>query len=150
MPLKYQNEIDSFDFAFECPNNVSNIEKEVTVFRFCLNPVNHENNFLPNVIYDRVIKGGFPYNSPGQYAAKCDRCGASFYYDENMARKSWKSMPTHRRQKLQYTHLAIGNFKPEDGLVTEPDEYSHFGFYEMAKEDNDYLKKEFKIILPPL
>lgn len=150
MPLKYQSEIDAFNFSFECPNNVSAIDKEVEVFRFSFDPIQHSNNFLPNVVFDRINGGGFNYAGTGNETKKCERCGTSFYYDDTLARRAWKSIPPRRKENLKYTHLAKGIFIPGDGLVTEANDYSHFGFYEAENVDEDYLKKKFENVTPPL
>jgi hypothetical protein len=148
MTLKFQNEIDNFNFTIECPNNVSPIANEVEVFRFSYAPIEHEKNFLPNVVYDKINGGKFNYNSIGNENVKCDRCGASFYYNGELAKSSWNSMPEKLRENLKYTHIAKGLFSPGDGLVTPADNYTHFGFYEAEKESADYLKKKFKILSP--
>lgn len=146
MPLKYQKEIDAFNFSFECPNNVSAISKEVEVFRFSFAPKDHTNNFLPNVVFDRINGGNFDYASKGNETKKCNRCGASFYYNGALAMGAWKNMPPKRKENLKYTHLAKGVFIKDDGFTTEADNYSHFGFYEAENEDENYLKNKFEIV----
>ena len=63
MDLKYQADIDNFELSIDCPNAVA-IKASFTAYRFSYDPISHELNFLPNVVFsfgvvsDYVVSGG--------------------------------------------------------------------------------------------
>lgn len=146
--LKYQSEIDNLKLSIECPYEVLSIEKDVDVFRFSHSPNINPLNCLPNIVYDRLNGGNFDYSKPGKDNKKCKRCGASFFYDPVLAKASWDSLGDKIRGLLKYTHLAKGTLSPFDGVVSKPDEFSHFGFYENENPDDNYLRKKFELLDP--
>jgi hypothetical protein len=140
MPLRYQAEIDAFALDIACPQEVEP-PTGLRVYRWSFSPIDHELNFLPNVIFDRLT------NSPVNYATaskttKCKRCGASFFIDKESAVNKWEHISIENRKNLGYTHLAVGTLENADGLMRKPDREGHFGFYEIEGVD---LVSKFQI-----
>lgn len=142
MPLKYQKEIDDFKLGINCPDMVVAIDKTIYAYRFCFDPINHELNFLPNVVFDRRKPVHFNY-ARATPKKKCSRCGSSFYLNKSLAINNWNTLSETIRNNLGYTHIAYGILQKGDGLVGEPDDKSHFGFYEDA---NANLTVSFKVL----
>jgi hypothetical protein len=131
MTLKYQSEIDQLAIKAACPDSVTTPAADFEAFRFSFEPITHQLNFLPNVVYDRMT--GQPFNYEGSADdVKCKRCGASYYNNLDKAKKAWNGLAERVRKKLGYTHLAHGQLQQADGLMREPDRYGHFGFYESS------------------
>lgn len=129
MELKYQNEIDNFAFqTLKCPM-VNQLPNDLEAYRFSFNPIEHEDNFLPNVVFDR--KRGKPFNyTKAVETVRCSRCSSSMYNTLDFARLAWKNLSPQVKENLGYTHLAKGILNNIDGLVTEINQKGHFGFYE--------------------
>ena len=142
MELKYQNEIDAFNLNVECPNEVVPIEKDIYAYRYSLSPITHKLNFVPNVIYDREKPAFFNYKKANPYK-KCKRCGASFFSDKSLAIGFWNGLTEQIRENLGYTHIAYGILKKGDGWVSDPNEESHFSYYQ---EKEAKLVSNFKIV----
>lgn len=140
MGLKFQAEIDKFNLV-DCPSNVSVPEKDIKAYRFSFEPIEHEYNFLPNVLIDRIKNVPFNFNlcSPEK---KCLRCGSSFFLSSESALSKWNKLPIQFKENYGYTHLASGTINKEDGFISIP-QNNHFTFYQ--KEDVQ-LEKKFKNI----
>ena len=142
MALKYKSEIDNFNFDIVCPHNVNNIEDDVESYRFCFDPITHNLNFLPNVVFDRLTNSPFNYNR-AQSNTKCTRCGASYYTSLDNAKYKWDSLTEQVRENLGYTHIASGILDSSDGLVSAPNDDGHFNLYE---NDTANLVEKFEIV----
>lgn len=140
MPLKYQREIDNFNLSIPCPENAIPPD-DMDAYRFSFSPVNHEHNFLPNVVFDR-IRGIGPNYSKLPDARKCSRCGGSYYKTLEGAKNSWGSLAEQIRDNLGYTHVAHGVLSKEDGFIIPP-VTDHFTFYE---NDGVLLSEKFTLI----
>ncbi|HWI91207.1 MAG TPA: hypothetical protein VNT20_08020 [Flavisolibacter sp.] len=142
MTLKYQSEIDDLKLQ-NCPSNVSPPNGNIEAYRFSFDPIEHPDNFLPNVKIDRIKSAPFNYDNctPEE---KCLRCASSFYLSEESALKKWKKLPVKFKENYGYTHLAYGTINKEDGLMSSP-EKEHFSFYQNEKSE---LEQKFKNIRP--
>lgn len=141
MPLKYQTEIDQLGLSIACPKQVKSPEN-IEAYRFCFNPIEHDLNFLPNVVFDRVTNNPFNYiKAPDEI--RCSRCGASFYTTLQSAVSKWSALSDQIRENLGYTHIANGILSNTDGVMKEPDRTGHFGFYE---NDTANLATKFNLI----
>lgn len=141
MNLKYQPLISSFGLKIDCPFKNCVPEKR-DAFRWVLNPVNLEINFLPNFLYDKqrgidITKQKFLEEET------CKRCGISLFNTKDNALNTFKSMPPRIKQKLGYTHLAEGTITGTDGLSSEITSNGHYTFFEY---DNASFKSTFSII----
>ena len=126
MPLKYQSEIDGFELT-ECPVNIVAFENEVESFRFSYEPIDHDMNFLPNVVFDKAVNAPFNYDTADN-ARKCLRCGASFYNKIESAVSTWNNLTQQIKENLGYTHIAKGNLDNEDGVISNLGTNCHFTF----------------------
>lgn len=129
MILKYQSEIDKLNLK-NCPSNVSPPKEEIIAFRFSFNPIDHEHNFLPNVLIDEIKNA--PFNHKGDETLKCLRCGASFFLSQEAAINRWKNLGIRFKENYGYTHIAFGSLTEQDGLMNEPAR-KHFTFYILRK-----------------
>ncbi|MBN9483918.1 MAG: hypothetical protein J0H46_11215 [Bacteroidetes bacterium] len=141
MPLKYQKEIDGLNLQNLCPTETVS-PLGVEVFRWSYNPITHERNFLPNVVFDRIINHPYPYHIKDN-PTKCKRCGASFFTTIKSAVNAWENMSAQNKANLGYTHIASGILDEKDGLINKPSVTGHFGFYEFDTAD---LTRKFKIL----
>lgn len=138
--LKYQDLINSFNFKTDCPNGKSTVEKDTLSYRWCLSPINHEWNFLPNHYYDEA-KGPPPRKNFTE-DKKCSRCSLSFFTSLNHAKNLFNGYPIRTRELLGYTHVAEGVIDEKDGVVSEV-ENSHFSLFEFEGVE---LISKFKIV----
>ena len=141
MPLKYQSEIDSLNLTVVCPNNTSSYD-DFAAFRLSFDPIDHEHNFLPNIVFDRVKSIPYPYDKKDD-TIKCSRCGSSFYNNKEKMIQSWNNLGAKIKENWGYTHIASGTLYSGDGKITPPNDRGHFGFYE---NDDAKLIENFKII----
>jgi hypothetical protein len=144
MKLKYQHEIEGLNLNGLCPTEVIP-PLGIEVYRWSYEPVEHHNNFLPNVAFDRAINNPYPY-ATAKNTDKCKRCAASFFTDMAIAIKKWDGLSGQNKENFGYTHLAKGVLNEKDGVIYEPDKKTgHFGFYEF---DDAELVKKFQNIAP--
>jgi hypothetical protein len=144
MILKYQHEINNFKLTISCPQKTSPISKSIYAYRFSFDPISHSLNFLPNVVFDRQKPNYFNY-AKASATKQCSRCGASFYLSKPLAINNWNALSDSIRNNLGYTNLAYGILQVGDGLVGQPNDSSHFGFYEAV---NATYHNSFKVIDP--
>lgn len=141
MSLKFQEEIDKLELN-NCPTNVAELLKAIVVFRFSYTPIEHEHNFLPNVIIDKIKNAPVTYELLSSNE-KCLRCGTSFYLGADFALKKWKRLPIQFKENYGYTHLASGTLEKGDGLMSES-KNNHFTFYQ---NENVQLENKFENII---
>lgn len=142
MPLKYQNEIDALELPFECPSQLVAIAEMTEAHRWSLNPIEHEWNFLPNVVYDRVRGSGIDYANFDPHR-KCSRCGASYYRTIQECRDAWdEGLSAQIKSLLGFTHIASGSLDIGDGGIINGNN-GHFTFYEDAEAN---LPQKFTIV----
>ena len=143
MALKYQHEIEGLNLKDLCPTETIP-PLGVEVFRWSYDPINHPNNFLPNVAFDRAVN--LPYNYERKdNSIKCRRCASSFFTNISSAIKRWENLSEQNKENFGYTHIASGVLDDKDGIINKPDESTgHFGFYEYDSAD---LTKKFKNVL---
>lgn len=139
MPLKYQVEIDNFGNLLTCPENVSPPQDNTEVFRFVVSPIEHQLNFVPNVVRDRELGLAYKYRND---LDKCMRCGISLYLTLEGIADRWDQFNDKIRENLGFTHVARGVINSLDGLMRVPDENGHFGFYENEGVD---IQPQFNI-----
>lgn len=140
MALKYQPEIDKL-LLKDCPANVMTPKKEIIAFRFAYEPIEHKDNFLPNIIIDKIKSMPFNYSKCDE-TQKCLRCGASFFLSQEKARNKWDNLSIQFKKNIGYTHISSGVLTNKHGLMNEP-KNGHFTFYE---SENAELEKSFKLI----
>lgn len=138
--LKYQELINSFNLKNSCPNGAATIKEETLSFRWCLEPISHEWNFLPNHLFDKAK--GPPPRKNFSADEKCDRCGLSFFTSQDSATITFNRLTERIRMLLGYTHVAGGKINTEDGLVSET-KNSHYSLFEFEGVN---LMKKFEII----
>lgn len=141
MPLKYQTEIDDLQLSISCPTQTIS-PNDIEAFRFCFNPIEHDLNFLPNVVFDRRTSKPFNFKKATE-DVRCSRCGASFYTTLKSAVNKWSALSDQIRENLAYTHIANGILNSTDGVMKQPDKTGHFGFYE---SDIANLPTKFRLI----
>lgn len=139
MQLKYQSEIDTFKLT-DCPYDASPLIEEIQVYRYSFSPITHEWNFAPSVVIYRLKNYAHVYKDSKE---KCLRCGASYYIEKSKAFAAWKGLAEGIKDKLGYTHMAYGKLLIADGLMSKPNKYGHFTFYE---SDQATLTNQFRII----
>lgn len=144
MALKYQNEIDNLKLEISCPSESFETQNEIEAYRWTFDPINHQHNFLPNIVFDRVTNSTVNY-SKKMPLVKCNRCGASFFTSLESAKTAFGVVNGRLSDvlKLTYTHIAKGTLNKSDGLMKKPDQHGHFGFYEYEKSN---LVEKFKNI----
>jgi hypothetical protein len=142
MALKYQVEIDNFTLI-NCPKDGAFAPtSDFEAFRFSFSPIGHEDNFLPNVVFDRKRKNPINYNAMTN-EKKCKRCGASFYVNYDDAMSQWNGLTPKVKENLGYTHLAKGLISITDGQMLEPENNGHFTFYEDERAE---LRSKFALM----
>jgi hypothetical protein len=145
MALKYQSYIDALKLSIICPDNLSQLKEDIEVYRLSYSPISHENNFLPNVIFDpkRNITF-FDYSEKNtDEGKKCLRCGASFFKNVDKAIATLKHLSGQIKQSYGYTCIAKGSLNGEDGLIKHNEKGDHFTLYEFEGVE---LAKKFEII----
>lgn len=144
-PLKYQNEIAALELSILCPDNFIQLSKEVEVYRVARNPVAQEDNFLPNVIYDRNNNlTFFDYTSANKdEARKCLRCGASFFKTLQKAKNALEHFTKKNKDNAGYDCVAQGTLSESDGLVKTTDQSNHITLYQF---EGALLMEKFKIV----
>lgn len=145
MQLKYKNEIDNLKLSITCPDNFIQLAKEVEVYRVACNPITNEDNFLPNILYDRKKNLSlFDYsNNNKDEIKKCLRCGASFFKTLHRAKNLLEHITKKNKDNSGYNCVAQGNLDGTDGLVKTTDSSEHITLYEF---ENVELSKKFKIV----
>jgi hypothetical protein len=139
--LKYKHVIESRSLSIQCPSETS-IPSNQEAYRFVLSPIEHEQNFLPNILYDKVRGTQIDYNKMPE-DKYCSRCGISLYDTLQNAKTAYKSLTPKIKVNLGYTHVARGTLVEEDGLMKAISEHGHFGFYENSNAD---IGKKFLIV----
>lgn len=139
--LKYQNLIDEQKLNSDCPNKNCRPVDNLEAFRWSFNPIAHEDNFLPKLLYDR--KKGIPTRiNSSDDSVLCSCCALSMFSTLEKAKTKFESIPKLNRKLLGYTHIAKGVLT-NDGLISQINNQGHFDFFEYEEVD---LKAKFVII----
>jgi hypothetical protein len=130
--LKYQSLIDSQIFTTPCPS-LSLFESDKESFRWCCEPIEDKNNFLPNLIEDEVKNK--PKRQLKGDEVHCESCAISFFDSLVNAKERFGRFPTHIRKLLGYTHVSKGLISKSDGLMGMPNGTGHFVLFEYEEVD---------------
>lgn len=145
MVLKYQKYIDNLSLTISCPDGLSALTEETAVYRFCHDPIDLMIDFLPNVIYDKLVGITYDYSAANKdEVRKCSRCGASFHKKIDGLIGTWNNMSPQNQQDLGYKAISSGRLGTNDGLVRES-KSGHIGFYEFEEAS---FHGSFKIVKP--
>lgn len=126
-----------------CPEKDA-IEQSVEAYRWCNEPINDSNNFLPN-IKENEVKGRPKRALKGDYM-KCGNCAVSFFESLEKAIKKFNGFDDHIRNLLGYTHISKGMLMEYDGLIT-PNHEGHFMLFEYEIENVEMLlHNRFQIV----
>jgi len=96
--LKYQETIDNQNLSIECPNGCS--EKNVKAFRWVLDDISYEENFLP-----RILTKGPPRKNDQSDDDICKSCGLSFFSSHKAAVNKFQSIPPKIQKKCSILTL---------------------------------------------
>jgi hypothetical protein len=143
---KHQSLFDKFHLS-DCPSPDLN-EIQLTAYRWAHSPIEHELNFLPNILYNLRTERPNRALDPKDM---CPECNLSFFIREETARKKLKNYKSFLEKKHKiftnvYTHIAKGEIEKSDGKCTSI-ENEHFGLYEYT---NCELRGRFKLLEGPV
>lgn len=142
--FKYHNLLEEYNIVDTCPCGELSGDNRNS-YRWSLNPIDHELNFLPNVLYNKLNLAARPRRANDKVDLKrvCGECGISFFTSLNEAKNYFFTLGQPARISLGYTHIAEGAITEEDGLRTEINKHGHFNFYEYDGVD---FKTSFQIV----
>lgn len=128
MELKYQNEINKFDFDL---TNFKEIELES--FRWTFEDINDIRNFEPIYI-----------NDPKRNQENCLGFALSFFTKKEAGIKRLKELTLNKEKlfKKLGTHISTGILNKIDGIAGEADNIKHFDFFVY---ENVELKYKFTV-----
>jgi hypothetical protein len=131
--LKFKTQIDALKLSINCPQDLSEITEDIITYRFCHNPIDLNVDFLPNVLYDKLVGIEFDYSATNKdEKKKCSRCGASFQKMIEGLISTWNNLNDSIKTKLGYSAIAKGTLSINSGLVSISNG-GHIGFYEYEK-----------------
>lgn len=130
--LKYKSEIDKHGITtIGCPDKAV-APQNIIAFRLVWSPIDHKDNFLPNIIIEVIRKIPFVYaKDKGKREIQiCSRCSISLYNSLENVQCMWDNASAKFKENFGYTHIAEGEINEGDGLVGSISKVGHFGFYE--------------------
>jgi len=138
---KYQWLMDKVGLKEPCPFTNCK-EAELKGFRWTFEKIEHDDNFLPKMLFDEKRKMATRFNSD-EDLLKCSCCALSMFKTLDAATKRYNGMPKRVRQLLGYTNVASGDITKKIGVVTSDSRSEHFDLFEYEKVE---LNKSFQII----
>lgn len=123
-----------------CPPD-SCTPKTILGFRWVYDSISNENNFLPSHLFDSKVLKKDTSNEDNRVS--CLKCGLSVFSELRFAKSQYNSLSRRIKQKFSYTHIASGQIRPEDGVVSEVRNNGHYTFFESEQSEPH---KTFEII----
>ena len=139
--LKYQTLVDALNISSDCPYEGCEAAN-VIGFRWVIEPLEDESNFLPKMAYDTLKNIPFRINNPNDRLL-CSCCALSMFDSLEAAHKRFMGIPKRNRDLLGYTHVSQGTITVEDGLISNTSPDGHFDFFEYSTIE---LRNTFAVI----
>jgi hypothetical protein len=136
---KYQTLID--EHQLDCKSLKDGHTINSIAFRWVIDPIDHEWNFLPNILYDQA-KGSPRRINSVQDNLKCGYCALSLFLSKEAAMEKFSKIPKRSQVLIGYDSIAEGIVTEHDGVVGDLHN-EHFNFFEYKDVD---LKSRFVII----
>jgi len=133
---KYQHLFEEHQLT--CESLTKGIKINSRAYRWVVGPIDHNLNFLPNILYDIAKSSPRRINSL-QDQMKCGYCALSFFTSKDAAINKYKSLPTRAQSLIGYNHIAEGELTDNDGVISEIHN-DHFNLFEYISTD---LKERF-------
>lgn len=139
--LKYQSLIDNENLNLVCPYDGC-YPSSGEAFRWVINPIIDDGNFLPNILYWEYSNFPPRVNSEDDLK-RCGNCAISLFTSKEKARKKFNKVSRITGLKLGYTHIAKGDIS-NAGIMSKASRTSgHFELFEFEGTD---LKSNFVIV----
>jgi len=138
--LKYQSLIEKMKLSESCPYKEC-VEQNILGFRFTYSDINHEDNFLPVILFDEKNNRPPRVNSSEDF--KCSCCALSMFNTIEAAKSKFDGFLERTKKLFAYTHIAAGAIKKETGKVSEVNYYGHFDLFEY---EDAVLSNSFQIV----
>ncbi len=126
MQFKFQEHFAELEG--DCPPKAGYSQKDVEAYRFCWEPVENPNNWLPQILLP------FPAhpNSKQLRGPRCEQFALSFFVRKEDAQRKYQSFAWYARNEKPSSigeFLAAGIINADDGICEEADKSGHFNVH---------------------